>query len=431
MKRVLAALAAVTVVALVAFFAGSIPTAAEQKLTDPNAIQVTVDDKNPWTSLKLNNDPNTFRFAVVSDRTGGHRPKIFDRAVKRINLLQPEFVLSVGDLIEGYTNKQETIDAEWKEFGGLVEKFQMPFFYVPGNHDLTNKTLNDDWKARFGRKFYHFVYKNVLFLAVNSEDTKASNVTAEQTEEFKKVLEKYKDVRWTLIFTHKPLWTAPDLEKNGWGPFEKTLEGRKYTVFCGHVHRYQLFTRNGMKYYQLATTGGGSRLRGAAYGEFDQIAWITMKNDGPVIGNVLIDGVYGDELVEPESDEPGVVQRIPPAKPVPVKGTITLDDKPLAGATITFFRNSAKADDPPNYRNAGDAWSDAKGEFTPSSQKAFDGLPEGDYKATVFLADKGAYYTGEIKEKSKLPEAWADAKTTPVKLTVKAGESIKIELKKP
>ena len=78
------------------------------------------------------------------------------------------------------------------------------------------------------------------------------------------------NVRWTLAFLHKPLWTAPDLEKNGWAEMEKNLAGRKYTVFCGHVHRYQKFVRNGMNYYQLATTGGGSRLRGLPYGEFDR-----------------------------------------------------------------------------------------------------------------------------------------------------------------
>jgi len=36
-------------------------------------------DKNPWTSLKLNNDPDQLRSPSVSDRTGGHRDKVFRR----------------------------------------------------------------------------------------------------------------------------------------------------------------------------------------------------------------------------------------------------------------------------------------------------------------------------------------------------------------
>ena len=69
-------------------------------------FRVATGDKNPWTSLKPNSDPEQFQFAVVSDRTGGHRAKIFSRAVHQINLLQPEFVMSVGDLIEGYTKEE-------------------------------------------------------------------------------------------------------------------------------------------------------------------------------------------------------------------------------------------------------------------------------------------------------------------------------------
>ena len=48
-------------------------------------------------------------------------------------------------------------------------------------------------------------------------------------KDFKKVLEENPTVRWTLGFIHKPLWTAPDLDKNGWGAMEKLLAGRKYT----------------------------------------------------------------------------------------------------------------------------------------------------------------------------------------------------------
>ena len=50
-------------------------------------------------------------------------------------------------------------------------------------------------------------------------------------------------------------------------------------MFAGHIHRYQKFVRQGMNYYQLATTGGGSKLRGLRYGEFDQIAWVTVQED--------------------------------------------------------------------------------------------------------------------------------------------------------
>ena len=401
-------------------------TQISEKATGAKAdgIQVVSEDKNPWTSLKVNADAEQFQFAVVSDRTGGHRPKVFSQAVQRINMLQPEFVVSVGDLIEGYTTKEEVMAKEWKEFTGYIDQLQMPFFYVPGNHDLTNKELNADWTKRFGRKFYHFVYKNTLFLCVNSEDGKASNVSAEQTEYFKTALEANKDVKWTLVFLHKPMWADKDLEKNGWANFEKTLEGRKYTVFCGHVHRYQKFVRNGMNYYQLATTGGGSRLRGVKYGEFDHISWITMKQDGPRITNVMLDGVLPENLETPMSEEEGVVRKL--KKLLPVKGLLTNKGQPVAGATVSF--HSFIKTPMERYAFVADARTEKDGSFIPSTYEAFDGLPEGEY--TVTVVHTGKYYDGEVKEKSKLPEKYTTTKTTTLKATVKEGEKneIKIEL---
>src|SRR4051794_3056546 len=99
MSRLLLGLAAIAVI-------GTAVAVSRTKPDPPAAnaagspLQIAAADKNPWTSLKLNNDPDQFRFAIVSDRTGGHRANVFAKAVHQINLMQPEFVMSVGDLIE-------------------------------------------------------------------------------------------------------------------------------------------------------------------------------------------------------------------------------------------------------------------------------------------------------------------------------------------
>ncbi len=49
-------------------------------------VKVDVEARNPWTHLRVTNDPAEFRFVIVSDRTGGHRPGVFSRAVDQINL---------------------------------------------------------------------------------------------------------------------------------------------------------------------------------------------------------------------------------------------------------------------------------------------------------------------------------------------------------
>ena len=87
-------------------------------------------DRIPVTKKSFNNDTSTFRFAIVSDRNGGNRPGIFDKAIDKLNLLQPEFVLSVGDLIDGYTKDPKVWNAEWNEFDSLVNRLEMPFYLV-------------------------------------------------------------------------------------------------------------------------------------------------------------------------------------------------------------------------------------------------------------------------------------------------------------
>ena len=39
-------------------------------------------------------------------------------------------------------------------------------------------------------------------------------------------------------------------------------------------------------------------MRGKLHGEFDQIAWITMTDEGPSIANLLLDGIVDVELKE-------------------------------------------------------------------------------------------------------------------------------------
>ena len=87
----------------------------------------------------------------------------------KVNLLEPAFVVSVGDLIEGYTSDQTRLDKEWDEFEGFIDQLDVPFFYTPGNHDMSNSVMSETWRARFGPSYYHFVYKDVVFLVINSE----------------------------------------------------------------------------------------------------------------------------------------------------------------------------------------------------------------------------------------------------------------------
>src|SRR5688572_5415699 len=300
---------------------------------DPKT-QFDGEDRNPVTHLRWNDAAEEFQFAVVSDRTGGHRANIFAQAVHKLNLLQPAFVLSVGDLIEGGKKTDAQYRKEWQEFDGFVAKLTMPFFYVSGNHDVATKESAKFWEDKLGRKHYHFVYRNVLFLALNSDDPPGSGgaVGAEQAAWVKQVADANRAVRWTIVLVHRPLWAVKDGVKNGWTQVEDALGERRYTVFAGHVHRFQKFVRNGQFYYQLATNGGSSVLRGVEQGEFDHITWVTMKKDGPLLAHVTLDAIHAENLQPFVTDEPGSKRTKMPV--YTVRGQAFFEGTPMPGAVV-------------------------------------------------------------------------------------------------
>ncbi|MED5585523.1 MAG: metallophosphoesterase [Verrucomicrobiota bacterium] len=270
--------------------------------------------QKPWTHTKFLNNPEHFQFAIVSDRTGGVRRGVFPKAVKKLNELQPEFVMSVGDLITGGAKQtnESILLKQWQEFNGFIKGFEMPFFYLPGNHDVSNEAGDRVWDRLYGVRYYSFVYKDVLFLCLNTQEGpgwRPPSLGKKQIGWAVNELKKHHKVRWTLVFIHQPLWLMEEgieIRRNGkktlrksdtgWPKVEQALKDRKYTVFAGHIHHYGKYIRNEQAYYMLGTTGGGSKLRGTSFGEFDHATWVTMTDKGPRLANLLIDGILADDV---------------------------------------------------------------------------------------------------------------------------------------
>ncbi len=211
--------------------------------------------------------------------------------------------MSVGDLLDTsdfganpdlFT--EQAVEDRWIELSAMVDDLPMPFFYVPGNNELRNGQLEEVWLRRFGRTYYHFLYQDVLFIVLNSEDPPASPAGAisdVQLEWLRRILAENGDVRWTFLFLHRPMWFSPD--HPAWTAVEEALGSRARTVFGGHFHGYSRSEVNGHIYYGLATTGGASALSGVADGEFDHVVWVTMTDQGPRLVNLMLDGMWGDD----------------------------------------------------------------------------------------------------------------------------------------
>ena len=255
------------------------PQKAEKEVAIFSYDEAAFSGATPWTSENFRNDAESFQFAIIGDRTGGANPEgTFKLAMSQINLLQPEFVVNVGDLIEGYPQDRADLISMWEEADSLLDVLEMPFFRTIGNHDVSEAEMKEVWMERYGKDYYHFVYKDVLFMVINTEDNsrpappenmkedlkKYNRLKVEDPEAAKALLEEFmtseavmaalgkpvefpeeqlewiqntlaenENVRWTFFFMHEPCWENPS---ESFKQIQAMVKDRKHTMFGGHLH---------------------------------------------------------------------------------------------------------------------------------------------------------------------------------------------------
>ncbi len=301
--------------------------------------QAAMSKTKPWTSENFKNDPEDFQFVIIGDRTGGANVSgTFALAIDQLNLLQPEFVINVGDVIEGYSDDKAELNAEWDEMDGMLEKLAMPFFRTPGNHDIANETAKEVWLERHGATRYRFIYKDVLFVVLDSEDpprvppegikekldeynrlqvedpAKAKAMLAEfmadesviaglgkpvdfsdeQVAWLKETLAQNADVRWTFLFVHDPVWENPS---ESFKAIQQLLKDRSHTFFAGHLHYYDYDKIDGHEHITMGPAGASFHHEGP--GNVDHVMWVTMTENGPEMANIALKGVFGRKGLDP------------------------------------------------------------------------------------------------------------------------------------
>lgn len=292
----------------------------------------------PWSGLdKLPDSDREFRFALLSDRTGEARPGVFERAIEVTNLLRPDFVIQVGDLIEGYTRDPAELERQWSEIDTILGQLEAPLFRVSGNHDASNPLMRSEWDRRHGAGYYHFRYRDVLFLVLDTQDPPQTmadfidlsrpfgertvgdvigdrrrlqrtdpaaavaiveamtdwdgkmpaNFSEAQLNWAEGVLAKHADARWTFVCLHMPIWQGnhPAFDR-----LHTALGDRPHTWFSGHVHNYRRTVLDGHDHIRLGPTGGLWVISGDE-GNFDHVTMVTMTADGPRLANIVLDGV--------------------------------------------------------------------------------------------------------------------------------------------
>ena len=134
--------------------------------------------------LELPVEEEAFLFALFGDRTGGPAAGIAVLAdeVEDVNLVEPDFVMTVGDLINGYNEQPQWME-QMTEFKTTMDELLMPWFPVAGNHDVywrgsgprPEGEHEGNYEMHFGPLWYAFEHKGSMFIVLYTDEGDPEN----------------------------------------------------------------------------------------------------------------------------------------------------------------------------------------------------------------------------------------------------------------
>ncbi len=281
-------------------------------------------DRNGSKLLPLPKQDDCFFFAIFGDRTGGKPSglKILRQAVADTNLLDPDLVMTVGDLVEGYNKPKQWLE-QTREFKAIMGKLRMKWFPVAGNHDIYGPTTDGknfaihtaNYEKHFGPLWYWFEHKNSAFVVLYSDEGDPKTGRASYKEPalqkmspaqfawLKKTLEANNKRDHVFVFLHHPRWHKGNYGDD-WDKVHKALvaAGNVSAVFAGHIH-HMVYAgkKDGIEYFTLAATGSNLSKKypkGAGYLHHFNI--VTVRKDGIRVSTLPVGTVIDPKLLTQE-----------------------------------------------------------------------------------------------------------------------------------
>jgi predicted phosphodiesterase len=203
--------------------------------------------------------PDSFRFAILGDRTGEAQPGVYEQVWKDVAAANPAFVLSVGDTIQGMNDS--SAEAEWRQVDQILQPYRRyPLYLVPGNHDI--------WSAESERLFqrhaahavrYSFDYGQAHFTVL--DNSRSDELAAEELVFLEADLKAHSTQPLKIVVSHRPSWLVTVALGNP--KFELHQLARRYGVqyvIAGHLHQMLDLALDGVTYVSMASSGGHLRL---------------------------------------------------------------------------------------------------------------------------------------------------------------------------
>lgn len=247
-----------------------------------------------------------FTFCVLGDTRHWMpivMPDTFIRNINEMNLLDPSFIIDVGDLILGYIDSASLTHTEWDSFLAAIGVSSVPFIPIVGNHDVWDRQSQRIFKERVGPVAFSFDYGNSHFLCLTTEEPGyLGNIAPAQLRWLKEDLEAHRDVTHIFVFMHKPIWSY---ESNWLTEVHPLL--KKYpvkAVFAGHEHLYRKDIVDEIPC--IVTGGGGADLDGEPEGGgFHHFLHISVKGDQIRFAVVKTGNIESEDVVTGQVIESG------------------------------------------------------------------------------------------------------------------------------
>jgi len=239
-------------------------------------------------------------FGVLGDRASGHVPGIYGEVLTEMLRLRPDFIVTVGDMIEGHSDDTASLNQKWQELKDIVSISDVPIHYTVGNNDIESQLQEDMYKKWIGEPNTTFDYKNLHFILFdNARWETSAELPPEKIVWLENALKNAPKDSHIFVFMHIPYWYNEVAMGKPDPLHELFVTYGVDGVFTGHYHEYFSGEYDGVKYTGVGSSGGG--VSPGPSGVTFHFCWVTVDDDGLSIAPVKMGAVLPwNEVTAPE-----------------------------------------------------------------------------------------------------------------------------------
>ncbi|MCX5641025.1 MAG: metallophosphoesterase [Planctomycetota bacterium] len=297
--------------------------------------------------------PRVQRIAILPDRTTGRAwgmPYLL-AAVEDLNIVRPDAVFTVGDMVQGYTRSTTLWNSEADQYLQAVGGLTPAFYPTAGNHDVISgtrtagdATFAERYRQRFGPVWYSVELDLATVLVLFSDEGLGDSkmgFSDTQIAWLSGALDSAaKRGQPIFLLMHRPMWRYPSVKWND--RVQPLLEKAGVdAVIAGHFHALQRDPDVGGVQYHIVGTCGGMIDQHPLAGQLQHLTFVDCTSDGALrVWHQPVGLVLPEDFIT-RADQDRVFALREPVPAVHAVGMLT-DPTTLTAPTKTMARLVAK-----------------------------------------------------------------------------------------